>query len=1215
MPFVRRRTGPLGPGATQGPARREPHAKAPKAKPAPSFEESMRTVAKTVRKAKVNVERKPTVKQYVKAHPQLIAQKRQQDRKRAEKHAKVTAPAVSVLNQTLRPIRAIAGASDEALRGHPQRAPKAVARGLVKNKGPLFGDVLKHAGAPKGVAAVGGFALDVAADPTTYLTAGASIPAKAVARQAAIKATAEAASKGASKKAADRAGRAAAKAKLTDPKHQNKGLTVGARVPFTGKQVSTSGKTTAAVSRQTGASKAATKVRESRFVQAVGPELVHDFRSKGVTPAAHDRTRAAQRELRAQTAKARRETDRETKALRTAIPDAQTAHRIIDHVESDRPLSELGTHAPTARAIRRMLGESFDAKRAAGLLQRAYRPGQRAGASKAELRSAKARVSRARRGVDTARRREAKVTGRTEVLATQADRRVLNASKPYREAAKKLTAAKREMKAARIAHHNAHYNEQLYPPAERIAKEQRAQAAEIALKEARLDFNAIRASLAQQAQQGVTKAAGQGQKAEGVARLGRVPTRTLASQERAGGRVLAARDEVRRAKADLEQLRSKGVHIDPLAAATEAQRYLPRVRRMDLEATRKGVLKRKTQHVRVSPEKARTLREPMSVYRNTMSDLFSDDLPATIASHRLGAKEKVATANFWRKVSTAGRPLNDQTARDIDLSHEMVFEVTPRGLEPLVKEGGEKLDLARLQRALKGDGKHVVLDHDNYERLARSATDNRTVGGKAFDKAQGTWKTVVTVPMPSYHARNLVGDSMNAFLADTTARSGAQAVKVLASRVSRNRAQGRTLAAADTSKTITVAGRRYTHRQLLDEAERHGAIDQGFIAHELPYETQRKAGPITRAAQYREDAPRLATYISARNRGVSPSQAADWAARHHFDYGDLTTTERAVRRAIPFYTFFARNSRLQATKVFTRPGKQATLAKILEESARAAGFKDYEAYVQDLPEYQQNGLPIPVKVGGEVTSWVFNPPTTDVRVLTTNLPSIATNIAQRLTAAKLVGELWANKSIFFQGPIERENAKLVPAPAILGELPANVRTKIGVEKYTDKRRGLIWGWPAKVDYTARQLPETNLLVAQLTPVPGSRQQSRGQALTGALTGVKPTTYATSVEDERIRRQSQKLHELTTERNNLLKTPAAVNREGYASPKLARLRRQITAQEETVKRLKAQRGDDTVERRVKLSPQDEIRKEVEDFTRGASDTRKLQDEVDAFFGAP
>jgi hypothetical protein len=968
----------------------------------------------------------------------------------ARKRAAVTAPAISVLNETLRPVRASAGIAEQIVKGHPERAPGAAVKGLVHNKGPTYGKLLRDAGAPKGVAAVAGFALDVALDPTTYVTAGASVPARKAAEAAARKATADALAKGASRKVADRAGRAAAKVKLADPKLQNKGLTVGvrAKVPFTKKpqiDVKTSGKTTAAISRKTGLSKAATKVRESPKVQAIGESIVHDFRPKGVSRQGHERVRAAQREYRAEVAQTRRQAERQNAALRKLIPDPDTSKLIIDHIQAGRPLRELGEHADTARAVKQILGRSFDAKKQAGLLHGPYRP------------------------------------------------------RPTKLGEKTLKAKAATLKVER------------YGP------------------------------------------------------------------------------------------------------STDAKGYIPGVRRIDLEPGRKGVIpSRRVGVAKVAREQGKTFREPLAVYRKTMPHVFSEDLPAILTHSVTKSHEKVAVANLWQKIAKTGRPLNPQTAKNIDLTDEMVFEVTPHGLVPLVKKGTDKApDLAAIAKASETGGRHVILNRDSTMKLIEGSKNQQLPIGRVFDRAQGYWKTAVTAT-PGFHVRNLVGDTQNAYLADTTAAAYNQARRLLVAKAHRNKGERKSVATVDTTPKLTIGNTTKTERQWIREAEQHGAIDQGFMGAEVASQANRSPGKIMRGLQYREDLPRLATYLSGRERGMTPSQASEHVAKHHFDYGDLTATERATRRyAIPFWTFFARNTRLQATKVITRPGKVATLGKFMEESAQLAGFKDYESFAQDLPDYQQRGLPIPIKTGDKVTAWTWAPPATDLNALTVSPTAFAQNVAQRLTAAKLIGELYLNKSIFFQGDIEHENARLVPAPQILGSLPEDLRKHFGIEKFRDKRRGMIWGWPGKTDYIARQTPQTNVLVQALTPVPGSRGKSGAQAATGMLTGFKPQAYAASVEDEAVRRASDKLHKLNVEKSNLLKTPKAKDADGYASPQLVKLRKQIKAQEQVVKDLKDKRGDDTSEQRIELSPADRMKREFEEFTDPKAQQRKLVEEFEAF----
>lgn len=896
------------------------------------------------------------------------------------------APAVKVLDQTLRPTRAIASATDEIVQGHGVgKALSAGKRGLVKNEGVTFSKVLKDVGAPKGVQTVGGFVLDVAADPATYLTVGAGPVARNTAMRAAKKATADALKKGASRKAADRAGRAAAKTALAGPK-TNKGIQVGARVhvPFTDKGVSvkTSGRASAAVSRKLGVSKAATATRNSRLGQGVGNELVHDFRPKERTVAQHATVRAAQREHRAATTAARRQAPRDEKKLRGAA--GKDSEQIIDAIESGAPLKTLGAKAVVAREARKMLGEAYDAKKAAELLDRPF----------------------------------------------------------------------------------------------------------------------------------------------------------------------------------------------TAAGAADAQRYFPHTRRMDLEPGVKGKTKNQAGSVKVKAEKGRTIHEPLAAIRQKDPALFSDDLPRVVAGHKLVAREKAALADYWKKVASTGRRLTP--ASEFDSATELVYRVEPHGLKALVKEGGEKIDMSAIAAALKDrDGRYVILPKKEVAR----AEDHLRPGvsptgpGRVFDKVQGTWKTVVTVPMPSYHARNLMGDSMNAFLGDASAASYKDAIRIIGGTRRANTKSAKTLGAKPIEGgLLDVGGVKMTRKQLLDEAERHGAIGQGFLSRELSDLTGNEPGRLARLGQGREDIPRLATYLSARRRGMAPREAAEWANKHHFDYGDLTMAERQARRFFPFYTFWARNTRLQAEKLFTRPGKAATLAKALDESAKAAGFEDYDDYAGQLPEYQQRGLAVPIRIGGKVHSVSIAPPATDLNQLTADPVQQVQNAAQRFSQVKMIGELLANYSVFFRGPIERDDQKLVPAPAVMENFPAFMRKKLGVRMYNDPRRGRILGWSPKVDYVFRQLPETNLLTQTLTPVPGSRNMGRGAAAFGALTGAKVTRFDWQAQDNRISQLGKRQHELEAKAEFMRDTGDDRTRDNVQSPAYRKVLDEIAAVKKKREALKKARGD-------------------------------------------
>jgi hypothetical protein len=105
--------------------------------------------------------------------------------KKAQKQAVALSPVLNVLAQTHRPVGFTAGAVDAAITN--KNIWKAAKHGFSDTHAPGFSQVLKHLGAPKSVQGIGGFGLDVVADPTTWLTGGAGGIARRGAQGAALR--------------------------------------------------------------------------------------------------------------------------------------------------------------------------------------------------------------------------------------------------------------------------------------------------------------------------------------------------------------------------------------------------------------------------------------------------------------------------------------------------------------------------------------------------------------------------------------------------------------------------------------------------------------------------------------------------------------------------------------------------------------------------------------------------------------------------------------------------------------------------------------------------------------------------------------------------------------------------------------------------------------------------------------------------------------------
>ena len=151
------------------------------------------------------------------------------------------APVLTALEQTTRPLHGIAAAERSVIKsikttGHPDpvKAIKAAGRGLANKDKSTASDVLGDLGVKnKTVKSVGGFALDVVGDPTTYVTGGAGSIARRSAEKAATRVEKKALDKGLTSDQAKRMGDRARK-RVEQTGDQTKGVTVtyaGREVP------------------------------------------------------------------------------------------------------------------------------------------------------------------------------------------------------------------------------------------------------------------------------------------------------------------------------------------------------------------------------------------------------------------------------------------------------------------------------------------------------------------------------------------------------------------------------------------------------------------------------------------------------------------------------------------------------------------------------------------------------------------------------------------------------------------------------------------------------------------------------------------------------------------------------------------------------------------------------------------------------------------------
>lgn len=981
--------------------------------------------------------------------------------------------AVKAIDYAARPSYAISAATKAGIKG--KNVLKGAEKGIKGEDRGGFTSVLKEAGVKNRVVRnVVGFGADVVLDPTTYLTVGASTPYKvalASAEKAAFKKAGTLGLRGAEREAFVKAAVKKAAPQL-EKKARNKGVQVGVRahVPFTKKtfEKSTSGNTSAKVMRHKvnftldpkggkSLSDLATAGRNTRPAQLAGTNLAPDFKPAGVSDAEWGTIRTAGKKVRADKIKARDQRERFERGFsRLAHGKLPRRSKKMTSEKQDRALMRLMENddmtTSAARRGRELENQERAARQSAGLSATRYKQGAFTREENAALGSKHATYSKRMRRKIADSGKQLKIEYRTE-------RGKLNTLK------------------ARKA------------PPEKI-REQRIKVEQIQ-----------------------RRIQGQGYR------------------QRAASQTLKLRDpKMSRDLEPFERLKVLESHPSPKIRADAAEMrvvkeaepkgHFTHMRQGELDTSLWDKTKQRVRYgggrTAANPDRRRKLRLPTEGankargYPEGHPENYSTEAVRVISKKWEKGQTDAAVANFWTGIKARGRPHKTGEALELD---ESAYKISDQG--KLIEADAKSIADPRTE---------VVVLPRGYvnaaEEVLAPLAGNKSLAREEWNKIMGKYKFLLTVPMPGYHARNIIGDTFNAWLGDARAAVGKDATKMLRGRHARNvwessadyaagGAQRAGSRPAILDQTIKVNGVDEKVGDLLDEMEGRIAIGGGFIAEEAKMaQAAGRMESLRKVMQNREDWPRALSYLSARQRGMTPEQASKWVDKHHFDYGDITNFERGVRSTlIPFYTFAARNARLQIATLFQRPGKLASVTKFFNLAARAAGYESYMDYFDggNLEPYQKLGMPIPLKIGGKTQSIELALPMSDLKNMSLSPEEQANLIVGRMSALKLIFELPANYSFFFRDKIAKEEADTKgsdrrPAPSWIGEalsLAPGLRKMIGLEQ-TEKNGKKEWTWPARTDYVFKQLPETTAAAKYSLALEGRGKGTVGSTTAGIL---------------------------------------------------------------------------------------------------------------------
>lgn len=260
-------------------------------------------------------------------------------------------------------------------------------------------------------------------------------------------------------------------------------------------------------------------------------------------------------------------------------------------------------------------------------------------------------------------------------------------------------------------------------------------------------------------------------------------------------------------------------------------------------------------------------------------------------------------------------------------------------------------------------GKELYYTPDVAQAIENMFTMFRDDGNlfwKYFEKANRVWKRT-TLAFPTTVIRNAIGNTFNSLLSmKLTPHNVATYVKSLGEAIGiwlkkqlpqigeflPPKAGGHVVKkmfekakVPKLGKGIKIGkgGRLISYDMLYDEALKRGLFSSGFQAAETTLKdlgtkgnvgkTIKRGGkvgwallegrPILAVNGAVEEVGRFALFITAVKQGKSFDGAADTVFKHLFDYGDLGKGDRAIKRALPFWTWTRKNVPLQLSKLMS----------------------------------------------------------------------------------------------------------------------------------------------------------------------------------------------------------------------------------------------------------------------------------------------------------
>lgn len=445
----------------------------------------------------------------------------------------------------------------------------------------------------------------------------------------------------------------------------------------------------------------------------------------------------------------------------------------------------------------------------------------------------------------------------------------------------------------------------------------------------------------------------------------------------------------------------------------------------------------------------------------TQNRLYNDPLTSLAGSIR-GAGHRAASAEMAAKIAA-----NPEWARPINKAPK---------------------SWVKMDSSLGPTFKNMSVDPEIYKELTKTFAPSRI--NKNIEKfIQGVgeatgWWTTATLGVPAYTIRNMVGNFMfNAYGGNTSISTHKNAARVILAGMAKD-GKDATVLQKLFSKVGVKPGfwkgsivKNYSNEQLWEMAKKLGVEDSQLIGrlgvkddisgaatygglNAMRKVLQREGEAGTRGVMeglgyFRnmsvlnhavEAQGRMALFIHNLELGKSPSEAAAEVAKWMMDYAPQALSEferNYVKKLIPFYTFWRRNTATQIEMLLQTPSKIVNPAKMV----RSLG--------QDIPENERRLLPswwaenLPIKFANDPETGAARYADLSSYVPFTAVPDLLSNLSDPLNKGvssfvnsftpllKLPMELATGTSSYSRKPIERYEGEM----GEMGGIPMRKRTQ------------------------------------------------------------------------------------------------------------------------------------------------------------------------------